>query len=671
MRLQLYTKVDEEKTYSGWRRRRRIRAFEQETRDLDMENEQKKKLKASYSVTTLFSGNIMAEGEIDNLTMEQYLALTRGNQAPGLGTVDSWDLLKKAFIQRYCPLSNTAKQLEEIRNFKQEGDKTLYQAWERYNDLLYKCPTHDINSHQKVNIFYNGLGIINRQLLDSQGPTSGMTIAQALTAIQTMADHSQKWHNGSSNRNIDSGSNSEEIPAIISKLDSLGRNMKKLKENVHAIQVGCQTCGGAHLDKECPLNEEVKSIEEVKYGEFGRPFPNNNRNDCRFNRGVSRYGSHDQPSSGERRPSLTEIINKYMEEVAKRHAEQDEWLIFFYQNTKTNCETHDKIIQGLEMKVRTLMNEMEGRTNGGKFEECKAIFTEDGSPLYTPFYYSSKEIEYFLLTQVLYSTPKSATPKEQDLGSFILPCSIGRLDFNNALADLGASISVMPFSMYKHLGMGKLLPINMVVEIADNTKCTPKGIVKNLLVKIDKFIFPVDFVILDMVEDFRMPIILGKPLLAITHAKVYIFRKSISLDVGNEKVKFKMRSCFTTTIIESVRAVRSTRDDNLMNIDLSLYKSVANRLLGIDPCVFTYDIDEVYNITDRGKSCEMETKEETSMEPLISMTSTKKKEELSLNDWMKIRYGKVCKMARERNLKDHWRERFRDEEDEENLEDPE
>ncbi|GJT66698.1 hypothetical protein Tco_1018178 [Tanacetum coccineum] len=110
-------------------------------------------------------------------------------------------------------------------------------------------------------------------------------------------------------------------------------------------------------------------------------------------------------------------------------------------------------------------------------------------------------------------------PKEQDLESFILPCSIRRLDFNNALADLGASISVMPLSMYKSLGIGKLEPINMVIEMADNTKCTPKGIVENLLIKIDKFIFPVDFVILDMVEDLRMPINLGRPLLATAHTK--------------------------------------------------------------------------------------------------------------------------------------------------------
>ncbi|GJX08173.1 hypothetical protein Tco_0196105 [Tanacetum coccineum] len=215
--------------------------------------------------------------------------------------------------KRYCPPSKTAKQLEDIRNFKQEGDETLYQAWER---------------------------------------------------------------------NIDSNSSSEGIPAIVSKLDSLGLDMKKLKENVHDIQVRCQTWGGTHLDKECPLNEEVKSLEEVKYGE---PFLNYNQNDERFNRRVAGYGSHVHPSLREKKPSLTEIINKHMEEAAKRHAEQEKWLRKFYQNIETNRENHDKIIQGLETKVKNLTNELEGRTNG----ECKAIFTKDRSPLYTPFYYSS------------------------------------------------------------------------------------------------------------------------------------------------------------------------------------------------------------------------------------------------------------------------------------------
>ncbi|GJS15616.1 hypothetical protein Tco_0410088 [Tanacetum coccineum] len=236
----------------------------------------------------------MAEGKIDNLTMEQYLALTQGNQDTFSGNKndDAHEHVKRvldivslfnipgvshdAVMLRVFPISLTGaakrwttKQLKEICNFKQEGDKTLYQAWERYNDLLYKFPTHDINIYQKVNIFYNGLGTMNRQLLESQGPIPGMTPAQVLTSIQTMADHSQKWHARTSSRNIDSSSNSEGIVAIVIKLDNLGRDMKKLKENVHAIQVRCQNCGGAHLDKDCPLNEEVKSIEEAKYGKFG------------------------------------------------------------------------------------------------------------------------------------------------------------------------------------------------------------------------------------------------------------------------------------------------------------------------------------------------------------------------------------------------------------------
>ncbi|GKD12147.1 hypothetical protein Tco_1196554, partial [Tanacetum coccineum] len=69
---------------------------------------------------------------------------------------------------------------------------------------------------------------------------------------------------------------------IASKQDSLGRDVNKLKENVHDIQVGYGICEGAHLDKDCPLNEEVKRDYEVKYGEFERSFPNNGRNGGRY-----------------------------------------------------------------------------------------------------------------------------------------------------------------------------------------------------------------------------------------------------------------------------------------------------------------------------------------------------------------------------------------------------
>nr|GEU92783.1 hypothetical protein [Tanacetum cinerariifolium] len=177
-----------------------------------------------------------------------------------------------------------------------------------------------------------------------------MTPTQALTAIQTMADHSQKWHDGTSSRNIGSNSNTDGLAAVISKLDNLRCDTKKLKENVHAIQFGCQIYKGPHLDKECPLNEEVKQGEEVKYGKFGHPTPFNISNGDKFHVGPPRYYTliDNQTPSGEKRPNLVKTINKYIEGVAKRQSEQDEWLKTFCQNTEKSRIDHDKIIQKLK-----------------------------------------------------------------------------------------------------------------------------------------------------------------------------------------------------------------------------------------------------------------------------------------------------------------------------------
>ncbi|GJU03533.1 retrovirus-related pol polyprotein from transposon TNT 1-94 [Tanacetum coccineum] len=129
-------------------------------------------------------------------------------------------------------------------------------------------------------------------------------------------------------------------------------------------------------------------------------------------------------------------------------------------------------------------------------------------------------------------------PKEKDPGSFVLPCIISNTMVSNALADLGASISVMSFSMFKRLGLGNRRPVNMVIKMKDRSMQSPKGIVENVLVKIHKFIFLVDFVILDIIEDDKVPIILGRPMLATAHAKINVFGGKISLEVRKEQIIF-------------------------------------------------------------------------------------------------------------------------------------
>ncbi|GKD54356.1 hypothetical protein Tco_1287743 [Tanacetum coccineum] len=128
--------------------------------------------------------------------------------------------------------------------------------------------------------------------------------------------------------------------------------------------------------------------------------------------------------------------------------------------------------------------------------------------------------------------------KEKDPGSFSLPCFINNTCFDNALVNLGASISVMPFPTYLNLGLGELAHTRLTVELADRTMKYPKGIAKNVLVGIDKFTFTLDFIILDMPEDIKVPLILERPFLSTPHAKINVYKRTITLRIGEENIIF-------------------------------------------------------------------------------------------------------------------------------------
>ncbi|GKC67954.1 mitochondrial proton/calcium exchanger protein-like protein isoform X1 [Tanacetum coccineum] len=134
---------------------------------------------------------------------------------------------------------------------------------------------------------------------------------------------------------------------------------------------------------------------------------------------------------------------------------------------------------------------------------------------------------------------ESIPQKEKDPGSFTLPCYINNVFFDNALANLGASVSVMPFSTYLNLSLGELAHTKLIVELAYTIVKYPKGIAENVLVGIGKFVFPIDFLILDMPEDIKVPLILETPFLSTAHAKIDVFKRKITLRVGEEKIVFK------------------------------------------------------------------------------------------------------------------------------------
>ncbi|GKC26941.1 zinc knuckle CX2CX4HX4C containing protein [Tanacetum coccineum] len=367
------------------------------------------------------------------------------------------------------------------------------QSCSEFCPLLSPEPQKDrwIDSPQELSI----PGISSKRPL-SKGPIPGMTPAQALIAIQTMADHSQKWHDRKTSRNIRSSNSNDRLAALVNKLDKLGRDMKKLKKSVHAIQVGCQICEGPHLDKDCPLNKEVKQVEEVRYGEFGQITPFNRNNGGKFHVGLPGYYTKidNRPPYGKRRQSLEELLTKHQEEYARR-------------STK--------------MEVKE------------KFEQAKVVIVEHEGPN------SPKKLKNFHRISFLSDSQEENTidqlpTKESNPRHFTLPCTIGNFNFY-AMADLGASVMVLPRNVFEYLELTNLSETEMLVEMADIRKKAPLRIVRDILVKIDKFLFPSDFVILDQTPNST--IILGRPFLATVHAQINVFEKEISVGIGDERVE--------------------------------------------------------------------------------------------------------------------------------------
>ena len=134
----------------------------------------------------------------------------------------------------------------------------------------------------------------------------------------------------------------------------------------------------------------------------------------------------------------------------------------------------------------------------------------------------------------------SIPEKMQDPGSFTIPSEIGHADVGKALCDSGANINLMPLSVAKRLSLGELTPIAMTLQMIDITLAHPEGILEDVLTKVGKFIFPVDFVVIDIKEDKQVPLLLRRPFLAIGAALIDVKKGELTLKVGDEVVRFNL-----------------------------------------------------------------------------------------------------------------------------------
>ena len=132
----------------------------------------------------------------------------------------------------------------------------------------------------------------------------------------------------------------------------------------------------------------------------------------------------------------------------------------------------------------------------------------------------------------------SLPEKMQDPSSFTIPYKIGHADMGKVLCDSRAIINLMLLFVAKRLSLGELTPIAMTLQMVDKILAHPKGILEDVLIKVGKFIFPVDFVVIDIEEDKQVPLLLGRPFLAIAATLIDVKKRELTLRVGDEAMHF-------------------------------------------------------------------------------------------------------------------------------------
>jgi gag-polyprotein putative aspartyl protease len=131
-------------------------------------------------------------------------------------------------------------------------------------------------------------------------------------------------------------------------------------------------------------------------------------------------------------------------------------------------------------------------------------------------------------------------PKLQDPGNFTIPCSIGNTKFNRALYDLGASVSLIPKSVFNRIGVGELVSTKISLQLADESVKYPVGQVEDLPLQVGKFYIPINFVVIEMDEDPNTPLILGQPFLNTVDTQIDVRGGKLTFEIEKEKVKFDM-----------------------------------------------------------------------------------------------------------------------------------
>jgi len=580
------------------------------------------------------------------------------------GSISTWEDLAQKFLSKYFPPAKIAQLRNDITSFKQHDDEPLDAAWERFGDLLRRCPHHGLPKWLEVHTFFNGL---TRSTKISINAAAGGKFAikgadEAYELLEWMATGVVELEQDRVTQDKKAGIHEiSEISALRAQVATLSKKFdrcmmqQQAPQPVQAVQSYeyCGVCGGGdHYTDNCPsIVESVNYLGNVDKNQNNPHLNTINpgwQNHHNFSWGNNSFGSsssapiqrpnHPQGFNAPQRPQFQQVPIETPPPPPQKPSLEDMFAQYM-QSTDAMMQSQAASIKALENQVGQLTNEIKNRPSGSLHngidsnpksmgtEHCKMIELRsgkniDGNPRTAEYEKKVKEESRQLNQQksmptsekVQVSTPpvpfpqrlqkkkldtqfekflevfkklhinipfaealeqmpsyvkfmkdvlskkrrlgdyetvalteecsailqKKLPPKLKDPGSFNIPIALGSKFSGHALCDLGASVNLMPLSVYNRLGLGEPMPTSVTLQLADRTLTYPKGVVEDVLVKVDKFIFPADFIVLDYEADKDVPIILGRPFLATGRTIIDVQKGELTMRVQDQEVKINV-----------------------------------------------------------------------------------------------------------------------------------
>nr|GEZ37667.1 DNA-directed DNA polymerase [Tanacetum cinerariifolium] len=448
-------------------------------------------------------------------------------------SITTFEQVAKMFLVKYFPPSIVTKLRNEITNFHQRPDDSLFKAWERYKLSIDRCPNHNMLPVTQIDTFYNGLTLRHRDTINATAagtfmkrrPEECYDLIENMTALTTMIGI--LLPNG---------------PPLAKPRTYMLREPIKVGNN----QGRNQFLQGASHDQNPPPAYQAPAYQAPGYQALVQqaPIPQPQvvttpefTNYMKANDAILKNMQTSMTSLTNSNLGLKNMFGQFM----KMNTTSSSGSGTLPSNTVTNPKEDLKGIttrSGMHIKdprfllpLLLLPNFVDALILMPKFSPTiKSLFTNKDKLFELARTPVNKYCSMVLL--------KKLSDKLGDPSKFLIPCDFSVMDEYLALADLDASINLMPLSVWNKLSLPKLYPTCMTLELADRSISHSVGVAEDVFIKVETFHSSADLIVVDFDADPRVPLILERSFLKIESALIDVYARELTLRVNNEAVIF-------------------------------------------------------------------------------------------------------------------------------------